>query len=130
MSISKEQLLKNLRRIQKAICAYQSSKFCDCKYMQDSDKDSRICSLHEEGSGCPEVSRAIELIEAMPNCDECEHADKKEEKPKSSRRMYSLAGNNCCFECSSCSSKSGAPELCTVCIRKREICQTKHKGRK
>lgn len=124
MSISKEQLLKNLRRIQKELCSYRSSTFCDCKFIKDSDKE--ICSYDEQGSGCPEVSQAIELIEAMPNC---EHAD-KEEKPKSSRRMYSLAGNNCCFECNSCSSKGGWPELCTDCIRRRELCQTKHKTRK
>jgi hypothetical protein len=130
MSISKEQLLKNLKRIQKALCAYQSSKFCDCKYMQDSDKDSTICSLREEGSGCPEISQVIELLEKLPEYNTCKQEDEKEEKPKFSRRMYSLAGNNCCFECNSCSSKSGAPELCTICIRKREICQTKHKGRK
>lgn len=126
MPFTKTDLLKNLRRIQKALCAYQSSRFCDCKFMKDSDADSTICSLHENGSGCPEVREAIDLIEKIPDWDT--HA--QEEKPKSSRRLYSLAGNNCCFECNSCSSKGGWPELCTVCVRRREICQTKHKARK
>ena len=72
MSISKEELLKNLRRMQKVLCAYQSSKFCDCKYIQDSYTDSTICSLYENGSGCPEIKEAIELIESMPDCDTCD----------------------------------------------------------
>ncbi len=80
MSISKEQLLKNLCRIQKALCAYQSNKFCDCKYMQDSDRDSTICSLSENGSGCPEIKQTIELIQAMPICDQNIKQESKSKK--------------------------------------------------
>ena len=130
MSISKENLLKNLRRIQKSLCVYQNPQQCDCKFVSDNVKDEDICSFHENGSGCPEIRQVIDLIGNFGENRFVDLIKSKKDVPVSSRRKYSLAGNNCCFECSSCSSKGGWPELCTDCIRRREICNSKHKSRK
>lgn len=60
--ITQDQLISSLKRIREKLCAYCAPP-CDCKFMRD--KDERICSGSESGSGCPEIYEALELIQAM-----------------------------------------------------------------
>lgn len=60
--MTRDQYLKNLRRIQKKLCSYTGQP-CDCKFIQD--KDIEICRGSENGSGCCEIFMAIYLIGSM-----------------------------------------------------------------
>ena len=59
--IEKEKLVEGLKNVRKRLCAYYGDRGCDCKF--GATKDAKWGS--ETGSGCPEVSQAYKLIEAM-----------------------------------------------------------------
>lgn len=65
--ISQDKLIQGLKQIRRRICAYRPFNdekqewFCDCKY---NAKEKNI-GLSEDGSGCPEVCMAREIIKAM-----------------------------------------------------------------
>lgn len=66
--ISKDRLCNSLQMIRKKLCSY-SHQPCDCKYINDNMKASDICNGHENGSGCPEVSMAYAIINAMTDSE-------------------------------------------------------------
>lgn len=60
--IKQDKLVDNLCRISAELCSYTNIP-CDCKYIKESDE--KICSLHEEGSGCPETMLAALIIDNL-----------------------------------------------------------------
>lgn len=57
----KKELLRNLRKLQRGICVYNSEEFCDCKFgATNLDK-----MKGGEETGCPEVRTVILLLENM-----------------------------------------------------------------
>jgi len=59
--VRKEELVTGLARISCKLCGYLGS-LCDCKYMDESNDH---LNAGTEQTGCPEVSMAATLINAM-----------------------------------------------------------------
>lgn len=66
---SKEEILKNLERVRRNVCAYASPNFCDCKY--------GIGKGHDEKTGCPELRDAMYYIQSIPEDDKKVKLEKK-----------------------------------------------------
>lgn len=64
--MTRDLLIRSLKRIQKRLCAYKGPR-CDCKFMDD--ETVHICSGSENGSGCPELYLASDLISAMTHIE-------------------------------------------------------------
>ena len=60
--ISREKLLEDLEKIRVELCCYVSSEsFCDCKFGPEFTR-----SRHGEHTGCPEIRKAISILELIP----------------------------------------------------------------
>jgi hypothetical protein len=57
-AISREKLITNLTKMQKALCCYMGPT-CDCKYGFD-----KIGTAGEQ-TGCPELREAVEILQIM-----------------------------------------------------------------
>jgi hypothetical protein len=62
--VNKDNLIKAMCRLAANLCSYTKQP-CDCKYMQDSDKN--IGRGSESGSGCPEITMAASILAQMTN---------------------------------------------------------------
>lgn len=59
--VNRNDLIEGLKVIKKRRCAYSGAK-CDCKYGVN---DKTFNNGGSEQTGCPEISEAINLIQAM-----------------------------------------------------------------
>jgi len=58
MTICREDLIVNLEKVRSRLCSYVNSEnFCDCKFGVERG--------FSEGTGCPEVRTAMNILEAM-----------------------------------------------------------------
>ena len=124
--ILKKELIKNIKRMRERLCAYKGN-ICDCKYIKDSSK--HICSMSEDGSGCPELRTVIYLLSNLKNEDYLnlmKNPENLKRRNESVPLLRSLAGKKCCFECETCSARPGRPILCESCLKQRDICQNDH----
>jgi len=58
MTICREDLIENLKKVRSQLCCYVNSEsFCDCKFGVEGG--------FLEGTGCPEIRTAMSILEAM-----------------------------------------------------------------
>ena len=56
-SISREELINNLKKLRRTLCGYTGENYCDCKYG---------CSNEGEETGCAELRLTIQILEQIP----------------------------------------------------------------